>query len=215
MTAAAIAARWHGQGERELRQGRGRSRQGRSDRGRRATAGRCGARQGSRGQRGRDGGRKGGGSGAVGSRWRPLRRRPTAGRRGPGRGRRSRQEGGRRQCGGGNGGAVRRFRPAAASEADRKALAANAAAVVADGKAVAAAQAAAVAQAAADEADKRRKRRFPFPTQAYSPAWPRWKAALRRWPMRRFRTSRRLPYGTMPTGTNCPSVLAMMDSSCA
>ena len=77
MTAAAIAARWHGQGERELRQGRGRSRQGRSDRGRRATAGRCGARQGSRGTR-RDGGRKGGGSGAVGSLAWPLRRRPTA-----------------------------------------------------------------------------------------------------------------------------------------
>ena len=62
---------------------------------------------------------------------------------------------------------------------------------------------------------KRRKRRFRFPTRACSRAWPRWKAGLRRWPMRRFHMSRRLPYGTTPTGTNCPSMPAMTDSSCA
>ena len=149
----------------------------------------------------------------VGSRW-PGRcgggRRQ--GRRGPGRGRRSRQEGGRRQCGG----ARRRSPPLpAASEADRKALAANAPPWSRTARLSRPRKPPPWPRPPADEADKRRKRRFPFPTQAYSPAWPRWKAALRRWPMRRFRTSRRLPYGTMPTGTNCPSVLAMMDSSCA
>ena len=162
----AIAARRHGQGERELHRSRPRSTRSKRQP-RRATAGRCGARQG------------------VGvnapprrrteRRWQrrsrqplawPPRRRPTAGRRGPGRGRRSQQEGGRRQCGGGNGGAVRRFL-AAASEADRKALA-NAAAVVADGKASRPRKPPPWPRPPPMRPIKRRKRRFRFPTQAYS-----------------------------------------------